>query len=72
VLPGRAYLVGEQGPELRTFGTAGMIHSARSTRDILAGAMRPVVVAVQAAPITAHRIIEMSTRTVNANRSIAS
>jgi hypothetical protein len=35
VEPGSAYLVGERGPELRTFGASGNIHPADETRSLL-------------------------------------
>jgi hypothetical protein len=36
VFPGGAYLVGERGPELVSFGQAGMVHDAAATRRALA------------------------------------
>lgn len=44
---GKAYLVGENGPELRTFGSSGYIHNAAQTRAMMrpsGGAMRPQII----------------------------
>lgn len=38
VAAGRTYLVGEEGPELVTFGAAGMVHTAAQTRAMMSGA----------------------------------
>lgn len=35
VMPGQSYLVGEEGPELVSFGNAGRVHSARQTEGML-------------------------------------
>ena|GEM_PF-3713963 len=35
VAPGQPYIVGEEGPELVTFGQRGMVHDAESTRQML-------------------------------------
>lgn len=35
--PNRPYIVGEEGPELVTFGAAGMVHTAAQTRAMLSG-----------------------------------
>lgn len=38
VNPGNAYVVGENGPELVTFGTNGYVHSNAASRNMLSGA----------------------------------
>jgi hypothetical protein len=38
VTPGRTYLVGEEGPELVTFGGNGYVHNASASRRMMAGA----------------------------------
>lgn len=37
VLAGRPYVVGEEGPELVTFGANGMVHNATQTKAMLSG-----------------------------------
>ncbi len=37
VLAGREYLVGEQGPELVTFGASGLVHNASQTAAMMSG-----------------------------------
>jgi hypothetical protein len=45
VLPGGSYLVGEQGPELVTFGQHGMVHNAATTAAAMSGGTTTVTFA---------------------------
>jgi len=48
--PFKAYLVGERGPELVTFGGHGYVHNAGHTAAMMAGQQRQAAMAVNVAP----------------------
>ena len=76
VAPGQPYLVGEEGPELVTFGQKGMVHDASATKSMMTGGGSGMVsaasggatyisVVVQGQVVTQERLVDGIIKGIN-------